>query len=843
MTTSLQRGPETEASPPFRLKMFGGLSVERDGTPVANLNAHRKRLALLALLAVAGESVPRDKLLVLLWAESTDEQARNALKQAVFGLRRELGFDAISSGPELRLSTALVTSDVADFLSAVESGELERAVALYRGPFLDGFGLKSAHDLEMWIDEERRRLAAMHATALERLAQRAEASGDTAAAVVWWRQCADADPLSARVAASLMRVLAANGDREAALQHAGVYGALVRAQLEVAPDPAIAALASELRQAPPQAPSHRDGPPATTGAPIDRAAPVAVHTVSAAKRRRWLLGAGLITCIAASIAFLAAPRSPVGAHTRPGDSRDTLPRVQITIFENRTGDSAVGHLGEVTADWVGEGIVRTGMLDVAPAPTAQWRSRTASGRSDSPSATPEALARLSGAGLVVTGDYYKVADTIYVESALVDGATGRLIGSPPAVVVSLKNPYPAIERVRQLITGLLAVHTDPRLARWATSASQPTTFAAYQEFSAGLSRIFAGEYAASLPHFERARQLDSNFMLPALWSIRQYPVERRREADSVVRYLEARRDRLTAWDRAMLDYQHSGLDGDPLRAYLAAQQMARLTPGSAWLYEAAGAALTVDRPRDAVEYLLKFDPSHFERVAEYWAMLATAYHRLGVFDSALVALDKMEQQRPDLRRITQDMRASVLGAAGRVDRVEAMIADDSIEPETKLRHLSNATEEAAIHGERTAAVHLAADFDRLYDQLPAEQRSRLEEMRASTILVVGRAREALAIARARSLPALAALAAAELGDRRTADSALAALSVLATNPRDLRPLAIGVRVAAIEGDHVRAQRLLGQLLRDGRWWQALHTEPGATAMRGYPPFLAAVARP
>src|SRR4051812_31954333 len=56
-----------------------------------------KRTALLAYLALAGGAVRRDILLASLWPDLDDVQARRALNQAVFHLRRALGENAIES--------------------------------------------------------------------------------------------------------------------------------------------------------------------------------------------------------------------------------------------------------------------------------------------------------------------------------------------------------------------------------------------------------------------------------------------------------------------------------------------------------------------------------------------------------------------------------------------------------------------------------------------------------------------------------------------------------------------------------------------------------------------------
>src|SRR5690349_15880824 len=124
----------------LRLRTFGGLSVEGATGPLGGAAIPRQGLALLALLAGAGErGLSRDKLLAVMWPESDAERARHALNQALYVLRRTLREDELVLGTgELRLNPERISSDIAELESAFEAGAFDRADALYAGPFLDG---------------------------------------------------------------------------------------------------------------------------------------------------------------------------------------------------------------------------------------------------------------------------------------------------------------------------------------------------------------------------------------------------------------------------------------------------------------------------------------------------------------------------------------------------------------------------------------------------------------------------------------------------------------------------------------------------------------------------------
>ena len=105
----------------LRIKCLGQLSVLRDdGQPFAGAASQPRRLAILALLARAGDrGITRETVIGYLWPDSDEERARRLLSQAVYMLRRDLGSDdAIVGVRDLRRGAGIVTSDVAEFQEA-----------------------------------------------------------------------------------------------------------------------------------------------------------------------------------------------------------------------------------------------------------------------------------------------------------------------------------------------------------------------------------------------------------------------------------------------------------------------------------------------------------------------------------------------------------------------------------------------------------------------------------------------------------------------------------------------------------------------------------------------------
>jgi serine/threonine-protein kinase len=236
----------------LQLHVLGNPCLSGPGGPLGGVSAQRKALALLALLASTGRrGLSRDRILSLLWPETSSDRATHRLTQLLYSLRRDLGSAEVFLGStDLRLNPVRIATDLTDFTSALEAGEFARAAEVYGGPFLDGFYLSDAPGFEHWVEEERARLTQRHSAALEALARGAAGAGDVVAAAAWWRQLAQAEPLNARVAVCYMEALGTAGDRPSALRFARAYETLLRQEFDVEPDPAVLVAAERLKRRP-----------------------------------------------------------------------------------------------------------------------------------------------------------------------------------------------------------------------------------------------------------------------------------------------------------------------------------------------------------------------------------------------------------------------------------------------------------------------------------------------------------------------------------------------------------------------------------------------------------------
>jgi DNA-binding SARP family transcriptional activator len=233
----------------LRLRTFGGLSLARGEEDLTGAITQRRRLAILAILAVAGRhGLSREKLQAYLWPESDAGAARHVLNQLIYAQRRQVGDEALFLGRKtLRLNPAVMWADVTAFEAALADRDLEAAAELYRGPFLDGFFVKEAPGFERWVEDQRAGLARRAMAALTSLAERDALVGDHRAAVERLLRAAAIDPYDTGAALALVQSLAAAGDRAGALVAARRHEELLRQELGVAPDPRFQTAVAGLR--------------------------------------------------------------------------------------------------------------------------------------------------------------------------------------------------------------------------------------------------------------------------------------------------------------------------------------------------------------------------------------------------------------------------------------------------------------------------------------------------------------------------------------------------------------------------------------------------------------------
>jgi len=164
-----------------RISLFGGFRIENEKAGPFRLTGKRGPAIIAYLARCPGMVAARERLADLFWGDSDSEHSRNSLRQTLSVLRRDLsraGVDLIHSRRELiGLAPDAVQVDVEEFETGLRTHsvpELEKALANYTGPFLDGLYLGS-NGFDDWVASERDRLLSRALEAFEKLARLVDA--------------------------------------------------------------------------------------------------------------------------------------------------------------------------------------------------------------------------------------------------------------------------------------------------------------------------------------------------------------------------------------------------------------------------------------------------------------------------------------------------------------------------------------------------------------------------------------------------------------------------------------------------------------------------------------------
>jgi predicted ATPase/DNA-binding SARP family transcriptional activator len=253
------------------ISLLGSFQVTLDGNPVRTFESDKVRAMLAYLVAEAGQPHRRESLAGLLWPERPERSARQNLSQALYNLRQSIG-DRDAAPPFLLVTTDSIQFnrssdhwlDVAAFANGLagcdqhdkgivetceQCGEqLQQAVSLYRGDFMTGFSLDGSAAFEEWVlvrqEQHRRQML----DALHRLAICYERQGALKKALDCARQQVDLDPWREGAHRQVMRLLALDGQWNAALVQYERCRRVLAEELGVEPESETTALHEHIRE-------------------------------------------------------------------------------------------------------------------------------------------------------------------------------------------------------------------------------------------------------------------------------------------------------------------------------------------------------------------------------------------------------------------------------------------------------------------------------------------------------------------------------------------------------------------------------------------------------------------
>jgi len=201
---------------------------------------------LLAWLALEGPT-SRERLAQLLWPASSAEAARNALRQRLFRLRKQLGAELVAGSTTLNLAAGVVHN-----LHGVT-------------PLLGDLAAPDCPELQDWLTNHRRTQQTQARHTLEAQIEALEATGDTAAALPLAQQLLQDEPLSEDAHRRVMRLHYLRGDHAAALLAFDQCEQMLKHEVGAKPSPDTLALLAtvESSAALPSAAPSRHGLPAS----------------------------------------------------------------------------------------------------------------------------------------------------------------------------------------------------------------------------------------------------------------------------------------------------------------------------------------------------------------------------------------------------------------------------------------------------------------------------------------------------------------------------------------------------------------------------------------------------
>jgi predicted ATPase/DNA-binding SARP family transcriptional activator len=231
--------------------LLGAPQIEINNQPVEVDT--RKAIALLAYLAIDPQAHRREALATLLWPDADEAHGRAALRRTLSTLNKALNSSFLeTSRDQIGLQTkSPIWVDVDEFhklaagciphTGAIQEAcldcqqSLAQAAELYRGDFMEGFGLRDSALFDDWqffqSETQRRELAGV----LQKLAAIQAGNGHFESAITYARRWLALDPLLEDAQRLLIRLYAWSGQRNAALRQYRECVRILEQELGVSP--------------------------------------------------------------------------------------------------------------------------------------------------------------------------------------------------------------------------------------------------------------------------------------------------------------------------------------------------------------------------------------------------------------------------------------------------------------------------------------------------------------------------------------------------------------------------------------------------------------------------------
>jgi DNA-binding SARP family transcriptional activator len=196
----------------------------------------RKALALVIYLAINPGSRSREELADLLWSDRSQERATGNLRVVLSDIRKKVGdYLSIDRNSVSISASGDIRVDVHQLLDAIETKNLDLAVSLYKGDFLESFYLRGASRFENWQVIEREKIRLELVDGLSERVQSLLKAGKSKEAIKYLIHLTTLEPLLESAHRQLMQAYFENGEVSLALKQFEICKQILYEELSVIP--------------------------------------------------------------------------------------------------------------------------------------------------------------------------------------------------------------------------------------------------------------------------------------------------------------------------------------------------------------------------------------------------------------------------------------------------------------------------------------------------------------------------------------------------------------------------------------------------------------------------------
>jgi TolB-like protein/tetratricopeptide (TPR) repeat protein len=415
-------------------------------------------------------------------------------------------------------------------------------------------------------------------------------------------------------------------------------------------------------------------------------------------------------------------------------------RVAVVRFRNSTGVDSMDLFGTIIADVIPNGLARTGAVNVVPA--AAVMAVTGPQSPDSAPNDIPSVARATGAGIVVTGSYFRQGDSLAVQTEIIDVARGRPLAPIDLIAVPYVDPQRAVMTVLERVAVALAGRVNPRISGLVAVSHLPMSMAAYREYAEALDLYFRDETSQALPHAYEAIRLDSTSTSALLWAALMEWGESWNlpKVDSLLRRVDSLKTQLPPYDRAHLDWLRAYLDGNLEGVLNAARRRPDLAGGSA-VVQANIRLNRVDQAYALITDVMKRPRDQRHPIS--WTFLTQILHMRGQHERELeearqgLAEMRVAASKPAIVELL-GYETRALAALGRMEDLRRALDElHTLRPSSES--FASATQELRWHGHPDSATAIGRLTVQWYhDALTDSSDRRVRLLLAQTLFELGR---------------------------------------------------------------------------------------------------------